>query len=68
MSRTWAELLGDEAAGPQESAEAGGFFSRLRDSLGKSRRALTEQIAAGTFDAKDDLSAHGHEREAHEKD
>ena len=56
MSRTWAELLGDEAAGPQESAEAGGFFSRLRDSLGKSRRALTEQIAAGTFDAADDAA------------
>ncbi|HMI22742.1 MAG TPA: signal recognition particle-docking protein FtsY [Gaiellaceae bacterium] len=56
MSRTWAELLGDEAAGPQESAEAGGFFSRLRDSLGKSRRALTEQIAAGTFDAGDDAA------------
>jgi fused signal recognition particle receptor len=56
VSRTWAELLGDEAAGPQESAEAGGFFSRLRDSLGKSRRALTEQIAAGTFDAADDAA------------
>lgn len=56
MSRTWAELLGDAAAGPQESAEAGGFFSRLRDSLGKSRRALTEQIAAGTFDAADDAA------------
>src|SRR5207244_12378161 len=56
VSRTWAELLGDEAAGPQESAEAGGFFSRLRDSLGKSRRALTEQIAAGTFDAADDTA------------
>jgi fused signal recognition particle receptor len=56
VSRTWAELLGDEAAGRQESAEAGGFFSRLRDSLGKSRRALTEQIAAGTFDAADDAA------------
>ena len=56
MSRTWAELLGDEAAGPQDSTEAGGFFSRLRDSLGKSRRALTEQIAAGTFDAADDAA------------
>ena len=56
MSRTWAELLGDEAAGSEASAEAGGFFSRLRDSLGKSRRALTEQIAAGTFDAADDTA------------
>src|SRR5205809_3230721 len=56
VSRTWAELLGDEAAGPGESAETGGFFSRLRDSLGKSRRALTEQIAAGTFDPADDAA------------
>jgi fused signal recognition particle receptor len=56
VSRTWAELLGDEAAGPQESAEAGGVFSRLRDSLGKSRRALTEQIAAGTLDPADDAA------------
>ena len=56
MSRTWAELLGDDAAGPQETAEAGGFFSRLRDSLGKSRRALTEQIAAGTFDSADEAA------------
>ena len=57
MSRTWGELLGDEdGAGPETTAEAGGFLSRLRDSLGKSRRALTEQIAAGTFDAADDTA------------
>jgi fused signal recognition particle receptor len=56
VSRTWAELLGDAAAGPQEAAEAGGFFSRLRDSLGKSRRALTEQIAASTFDSADEAA------------
>jgi len=56
VSRTWAELLGDDAAGPQETTEAGGFFSRLRDSLGKSRRALTEQIAAGTFDSADEAA------------
>src|SRR5262249_62321893 len=56
VSRTWAELLGDDAAGPREAAEAGGFFSRLRDSLGKSRRALTEQIAAGTFDSADEAA------------
>jgi fused signal recognition particle receptor len=57
LSRTWAELLGDaDAAGSEASTEAGGFFSRLRDSLGKSRRALTEQIAAGTFDPADDAA------------
>jgi fused signal recognition particle receptor len=54
MSRTWAELLGDDEAGEREEAERTGFFSRLRDSLSKSRRALTEQLAAAAFDAADD--------------
>jgi fused signal recognition particle receptor len=55
MSRTWGELLGDaEAAPDQEELERTGFFGRLRDSLGKSRRALTEQIAAAAFDPTDD--------------
>ena len=55
MSRTWGELLGDADAAPeQEEQERTGFFGRLRDSLGKSRRALTEQIAAAAFDAADD--------------
>ena len=50
MSRSWAELLGD-AEGPEESEEERvGFFGRLRDSLGKSRRALTSELAAATFD------------------
>jgi len=50
MSRTWAELLGD-ADGPEESEEQrAGFFGRLRDSLGKSRRALTGELAAAAFD------------------
>ena len=53
MSRTWAELLGDGDAGEREERERTGFFSRLRDSLGKSRRALTEQIAAAAFDPSD---------------
>src|SRR6188472_2081224 len=55
MSRTWGELLGDADAAPeQDEAERAGFFGRLRDSLGKSRRALTEQIAAAAFDPTDD--------------
>lgn len=54
MSRTWAELLGDDDAGELEEGERTGFFGRLRDSLGKSRRALTEQIAAAAFDPDDD--------------
>src|SRR6188472_922771 len=53
MSRTWSELFGDEATAADEP-ERTGFFGRLRDSLAKSRRALTAEIAAGTFDAGDD--------------
>src|SRR5919106_1613173 len=54
MARSWAQLLGDADAGPEAEEERGGFFGRLRDSLGKSRRALTEQIAAAAFDPADD--------------
>jgi fused signal recognition particle receptor len=32
------------------------MFARLRDSLGRSRRALTEQIGVASFDAADDAS------------
>ena len=57
MSRTWAELLGDAGGDQGETeADASGFFSRLRDSLGKSRRALTEQIAATAFDPADEAA------------
>src|ERR671910_238341 len=50
MARSWAELLGD-AEGPQETVEEQqGFFGRLRDSLGKSRRALTGELVAAAFD------------------
>ncbi len=56
MARTWAELLQDES-GPEEAPEEQrGFFSRLRDSLGKSRRALTEQLQVAAFDPADDAS------------
>jgi fused signal recognition particle receptor len=50
---TWAALLGDEEPQAEVQAE-GGFFGRLRDSLGKSRRALTDQLAAASFDPADD--------------
>src|SRR5215208_3370032 len=54
MARSWTELLGD-AAGPEETAEEQqGFFGRLRDSLGKSRRALTGELAAAAFDPGND--------------
>src|SRR4051812_22522486 len=56
MPRSWAELLGD-TDGPQESQEERrGFLGRLRESLGKSRRALTEQLAVAAFDPSDDAS------------
>jgi fused signal recognition particle receptor len=54
MSRTWAELLGEAEDSRGDEEERSGFFSRLRDSLGKSRRALTEQLALDSFDAADD--------------
>src|SRR5438093_2980421 len=54
MARSWAELLGEENAAPEPEEARGGMFSRLRDSLSKSRRALTEQIAAAAFDPGDD--------------
>src|ERR1044072_8039328 len=55
MARTWAQLLGDEDAGGGEEARSG-VFSRLRDALGKSRRALTEELALGSFDPGDDAA------------
>jgi fused signal recognition particle receptor len=52
MSLTWAELLGDEVTAADEP-ERTGLFARMRDSLAKSRRALTEQLAEAAFDASD---------------
>jgi fused signal recognition particle receptor len=57
MARSWAELLGDaDSSSPEPASEQRGLFSRLRDSLGKSRRALTEQLQAAAFDPADDAS------------
>ena len=53
MSRTWAELLGD-GEGAEDEEERTGFFSRLRDSLGKSRRALTAELGASFDPAQED--------------
>src|SRR5258708_6812039 len=56
MARSWAELLGD-AEGPYETQEAHrSFVGRLRESLSKSRRALTEQLAVAAFDPTDSAS------------
>jgi fused signal recognition particle receptor len=54
MARSWAELLGDADAPPEPEETRRGRFARLRESLGKSRRALAEQLAVTAFDAADD--------------
>jgi len=51
VARSWAELLGDGAA-DETPEEQTGFFGRLRDSLSRSRRALTQQLVA--FDPNDE--------------
>src|SRR5436189_612056 len=56
MARSWTEFLGD-AEGPYDTLESSrSFVGRLRDSLSKSRRALTEQLAVAAFDPADDAS------------
>jgi fused signal recognition particle receptor len=51
VARSWSELLGEADAAPEPEEQRGRFFSRLRDSLAKSRRALTGELAAAAFDA-----------------
>jgi fused signal recognition particle receptor len=53
VSRTWAELLGDEVTEADEPEQTG-FFARMRDSLAKSRRALTAELASAAFDSSDE--------------
>ncbi|HKG37044.1 MAG TPA: signal recognition particle-docking protein FtsY [Solirubrobacterales bacterium] len=61
MATSWQEILdlGDRPAPaggevPEEAAgERRGVFSRLRESLSKSRRALTEEISASVFERID---------------
>ncbi len=50
MARSWAELLGEPDARPEPEEQRAGMFARLRDSLSKSRRALTGELAAAAFD------------------
>jgi fused signal recognition particle receptor len=56
MARSWGELLGDAAGRTESADEQRGLFGRLRESLGKSRRALTEQLQVAAFDPADDAS------------
>ena len=53
MSYTWSELLGDDATETDEP-ERTGFFGRMRESLAKSRQALTAELASAGFDSSDD--------------
>jgi len=55
MSLTWAELLGDEPTAADEP-ERTGLFARMRESLSKSRTALTAQLASAAFDPADDAA------------
>ena len=52
MPRSWAQFLGDEENAASEGDQSG-FFARLRDSLGKSRRALTAELGA-SFDPNEE--------------
>jgi fused signal recognition particle receptor len=54
MARSWSELLGDADGAPEPEEQRSGFFGRLRDSLSKSRQALTAEISLATFDPADD--------------
>jgi fused signal recognition particle receptor len=56
MTRSWGELLGDTEHPDETQEQREGFFTRLRDSLGKTRRAMTDQLAAAAFDPSDDES------------
>jgi len=56
LPRSWGQLLGEENAQPEPEAQRGGLFSRLRDSLSKSRTALTAELASAAFDPGDDAA------------
>jgi fused signal recognition particle receptor len=56
VPRSWAELLGEADSAPEPEEQRGRFFSRLRDSLSKSRRALVGELAAAAFDPGDELA------------
>ncbi len=54
MARSWNELLGEENGAPEPDERQSGLFSRLRDSLSRSRQALTAELALGSFDPADE--------------
>jgi fused signal recognition particle receptor len=54
VARSWGQLLGEADGAPEADDERSGFFSRLRDSLSKSRQALTAEISLAAFDPADE--------------
>jgi fused signal recognition particle receptor len=61
MATTWQEMIdlgsrasANDSAAAEPEAERRGVFKRLRESLSKSRQALTEEISASLFDRIDD--------------
>ncbi len=56
MARTWGELLGEADVLPEAEEEDLSFVARLRESLGKSRQALTQQLASAAFDPGNETS------------
>src|SRR4051812_35516021 len=60
MARTWPDLfITDEPievpeAEAEDGSRRGGFFSRLRDNLSKSRQALGAELQASVFQTLDD--------------
>ena len=63
VARDWSDLFitgagsGEDASGNQEAAEGarrGGFFRRLRESMAKTRQALSSEIQATLFGVLDE--------------
>jgi fused signal recognition particle receptor len=57
MTRTWQTMFNTgDGAPPEEDAESqrGGMFSRLRDSISRSRRAMAQQLAGVVFNPADE--------------
>jgi len=53
VTRSWAELLGDEEPGEEPEPERRGRFRRLRRGLSKSRRALVGGLTGWRYDPSD---------------
>jgi fused signal recognition particle receptor len=61
MATSWQEMIdlgsrvsANTSAAPEPEPESRGVFKRLRESLSKSRQALTEEISASLFDRIDE--------------